>query len=118
MQLKDIIEEYVSGDWGEEIQSAENPNAIYCVRGADIEPILSTAYENIPKRYVSVRSLKNRILSVGDIIIEKSGGSPTQSTGRAVYVSDDLKAEKPNLLCSNFCVAVRIKNGWDPKFVF
>lgn len=118
MKLRDIVETYISGDWGDEFQSSETPNAIYCVRGADIVPILNTTYGNIPKRYVSSRSLSNKILSIGDIVIEKSGGSPTQSTGRVVYISEELKSEKPNLLCSNFCVAIRIKNGWNPKFVF
>ena len=69
MKLRDVVETYISGDWGEESQSSETPNAIYCVRGADIVPILNTKYDDIPKRYVSSRSLSNKILSIGDIVI-------------------------------------------------
>ena len=58
------------------------------------------------------------MLQAGDLIIEKSGGSPTQSTGRIVYVSDDLIREKGNIVCSNFCTALRVKSEWNPLYVF
>ena len=118
MKLKDIIEEYISGDWGDDVPSDETPHAIYCVRGADIVPISNTSFETIPKRYISEKSKRSRSLSSGDIVIEKSGGSPTQSTGRVCYISDKLVENKHYVVCSNFCCAVRIKKNWNPKFVY
>ena len=118
VRLIDIVEEFISGDWGEESASEENPCAVTCVRGADIVPISNSRFENIPVRYISASSLKNRGLSEGDIIIEKSGGSPTQSTGRTVYVSKKLVAAKRDLVCSNFCQAFRIKQGWNSLYVY
>ena len=118
VRLIDIVEEFVSGDWGEECATAETPCAVSCVRGADIVPISNSRFENIPVRYISAASLKNRGLAEGDIIIEKSGGSPTQSTGRTVYVSKKLVEAKKSIVCSNFCQAFRIKQGWNPLYVY
>ena len=65
-----------------------------------------------------MRSFQTRCLQEGDIIIEKSGGSPTQSTGRVVYVSKELLATKNNIVCSNFCTAFRVKKDWNAHYVF
>ena len=118
VRLIDIIDELISGDWGEEYATEDAPCAVSCVRGADIVPISNSRFENIPVRYISASSLKNRGLSEGNIIIEKSGGSPTQSTGRTVYVSKKLVEAKNNIVCSNFCQAFRIKEGWNPLYVY
>lgn len=114
----DIIDKFISGDWGTGTATDESPCAVSCVRGADIIPISNSRYVNIPVRYISSLSLKNRRLSEGDIIIEKSGGSPTQSTGRTVFVSKKLVAVKKDIVCSNFCQAFRIKKGWNPLYVY
>lgn len=118
MKLADIIETFISGDWGEESPSNDTPNAVYCVRGADIVPITNHRFNDIPQRYVCQRTVDSKMLQAGDLIIEKSGGSPTQSTGRIVYVSDDLIREKGNIVCSNFCTALRVKSEWNPLYVF
>ena len=118
MKLSDIIETFVSGDWGNESASAETPNAVFCVRGADIVPITNNDFSGIPQRYVSDKTVKTRLLHAGDIVVEKSGGSPTQSTGRVVFISEELIKEKGQVVCSNFCTAVRIKSGWNPYFVY
>ena len=118
MILSEIIEEYISGDWGNEENSDDTPNEAFCVRGADFVPILSVDYTKIPTRYICDTSYKNKQLKVGDIIIEKSGGSPTQSTGRVVLVTEDLIKEKQHIVCSNFCEAFRVKKEWNPFYVF
>ena len=81
-------------------------------------PITNHDFTNIPKRYVGDKTIKNKLLQTGDLIIEKSGGSPTQSTGRIVYVSEDLIRAKGNVVCSNFCTAFRVKEGWNPLYVY
>ena len=117
-KLSEIIEAFISGDWGEESSSLESPNAVRCVRGADIVPIWNSDYDHIPIRFVSSRSFANKQLKVGDIIIKKSGGSPTQSTGRTAFVSEELISNATHLVCTNFCTAFRIKPGWNPKYVY
>lgn len=118
MRINEIIETFISGDWGNEILTEETPNAVYCVRGADIVPISNNDLSNIPLRYISNKSLENRLLQSGDIVVEKSGGSPTQSTGRVIFISDELIKAKGHVVCSNFCTAFRVKEGWNPYFVY
>lgn len=118
MILAEIIDEYVSGDWGNEEFSDDMPNAAFCIRAADFMSILNVDYTNIPIRYFSDSSLENKQLKVGDIVIEKSGGSPTQSTGRVIIVTEELIKEKQHIVCSNFCESFRVKEGWDPFYVF
>ncbi|MBW9199955.1 restriction endonuclease subunit S [Bacteroidales bacterium SW299] len=118
MIIADIIKTFISGDWGSEEPTEETPNAVYCVRGADIVSISNNDFSNIPLRYISDKSLENRLLQSGDIVVEKSGGSPTQSTGRAVFISEELIKAKGQVVCSNFCTAFRVKDGWNPYFVY
>ena len=117
-KISDIIDSYVSGDWGNDCKTDETPYPVYCVRGADIVPISNSQFNDIPLRYISLRSIQTRCLREGDIIIEKSGGSPTQSTGRVVYVSKELLSVKEHIVCSNFCTAIRIKEDWNAHYVF
>ena len=118
MKLADIIDTFITGDWGEESPTQDTPNAAYCVRGADIVPITNHNFTDIPQRYVCDRTKETKLLAAGDLVIEKSGGSPTQSTGRIVYVSEDLIKAKDNVVCSNFCTAFRVKTGWNPLYVY
>ncbi|MCM1220063.1 MAG: restriction endonuclease subunit S [Lachnospiraceae bacterium] len=118
MKIADVIETFISGDWGNEKPTVDTPNAVKCVRGADIIPITKGEFNEIPTRYISDRSLKEHSLQAGDIIIEKSGGSPTQATGRVVLVTDDLINTKGSIVCTNFCVAFRVKKEWSPYFVY
>ena len=118
MKLADIIDTFITGDWGEESPTQDTPNAAYCVRGADIVPITNHNFTDIPQRYVCDRTKETKLLAAGDLVIEKSGGSPTQSTGRIVYVSEDLIKAKGNVVCSNFCTAFRVKAGWNPLYVY
>ena len=118
MKLAEVIDSYVSGDWGNEEYSNESPNAVFCVRGADIVPISNHSFNNIPQRYVSDRTIETKLLKEGDLVVEKSGGSPTQSTGRVVYISKDLLENVGPVVCSNFCAAIRVKPEWNPLYVY
>ncbi len=118
MKIKDIIDQFIAGDWGEETCSNEKPCAVTCVRGADIIPISEYNFSAIPIRYINRQSYSKKCLHVGDIIIEKSGGSPTQSTGRVSFVSQELLDSVGPVVCSNFCTAFRVKKGWNPLYVY
>ena len=118
MKLADIIETFISGDWGEEKVAEDTPNSVFCIRGADIVPITNHCFNGIPQRFVCDKTIENKTLKAGDLIIEKSGGSPTQSTGRIIYVSEDMIKAKGNVVCSNFCTAFRVKAGWNPLYVY
>jgi len=116
--LFDTVAEFISGDWGGDSEGDTFSKSAHCIRAADIVPIETHDFTTIPARHLTNHSFSIRKLQIGDIVIEKSGGSPTQSTGRVIYVSKSLINEKPSLVCSNFCVAIRLKPDWSPYFVY
>ena len=118
MKLADIVDVFIAGDWGNESLSNDTPNAVFCIRGADIMSIRDHKYTDIPKRYISKRAKETKLLKVGDLVIEKSGGSPKQSTGRITYISEDLIQAKKELVCSNFSIGIRVKSRWNPLYVY
>ena len=80
--------------------------------------VVRYAFSAIPVRYINQQAYARKCLQVGDIIIEKSGGSPTQSTGRVSLVSQELLDHAGAVICSNFCTAFRVKKGWIPLYVY
>lgn len=119
MKLSEIVENITIGDWGNENYSDEAPIAVHCIRSADIVPYYNNIFDGIPIRYVTSRSFNTRVLKEGDIIIEKSGGTNECSTGRVMYVSDELlEHNEHKLICSNFCASFRVKSEWNAKFVY
>ena len=109
-RLSDFIEEHISGDWGND-NLADSCMPVSCIRGADMKTM-----DDLPLRYIPV-SHTDRLLHDGDIVIEISGGSPTQSTGRSVCITSRIIEEnKGSLICSNFCHALVIKTPY--KYFF
>ncbi len=113
----DTIDHFISGDWGNEEVSSDAPNRVRCIRGADINSANENNNTSIPTRYISDNSKQKKLLSVGNIIVEKSGGSPTQSTGRVAYISDSI-INNEDVVCSNFCAAFKVKEEYDPKYIY
>ncbi len=106
--MASFIESTINGDWGSDEAKTDDEIATYCARGADIPALRRGDSETLPTRYIAGKSLMKRKLQDGDLVLEISGGSPTQSTGRTVYISGALIAglSQP-LVCSNFCRVVR-----------
>ena len=99
--ISDLIEEKKSGDWGQDGMKGSYTLKVNCKRGADLKKPT-----NAPERFIN-RKNNNRLLEEDDIIVEISGGSPIQATGRSVYVSKGLLCHYNNsLTCSNFCQAL------------
>lgn len=94
-----------NGDWGEENPTITNDIEVLCARGADIVQM-----EDLPHRYIS-KSHLDRLMKKGDIMVEISGGSPVQATGRCSYISEALLSRLgKKLVCSNFCQVVRVQD--------
>ena len=73
----------------------------------------------MPIRYLKSPSLEIRSLQIGDIVIEISGGSPTQSTGRVVLITRQLLSRLTYpLICSNFCRLIRLSPNTSPNFIY
>ncbi|WP_169742288.1 restriction endonuclease subunit S [Arenimonas metalli] len=99
------------GDWGTDAASGKNDAQVTCIRGADINALNGRGDLNAPTRYIPP-SKAEKYLAPHDLVIEISGGSPTQSTGRAALVSPHV-IERFNvpLVCSNFCKALTLKDA-------
>ncbi len=94
-----------NGDWGNASPKKPNDIEVRCFRGADFPSITNEYRVTAPIRYISA-SRADRLLSAGDLIVEISGGSPVQSTGRIGYVNPKFLERNGNAMdCSNFCKA-------------
>ena len=72
----------------------------------------------MPTRYILPKNYSAKHLVDGDVVVEISGGSPTQSTGRIAAVSQSLldRYDK-GMVCTNFCKAMKPKAGYS-MFVY
>ncbi|MDE6365793.1 MAG: hypothetical protein K2L86_16305 [Lachnospiraceae bacterium] len=67
----------------------------------------------MPTRYILPKNYVSKKLTAGDIVVEISGGSPTQSTGRCIAVSESLlKRYDSGMVCTNFCRAIKPISGY------
>lgn len=117
--LSELVENTISGDWGKETPQGNNNTKVYCVRGADISYMEYGNKGNAPERYILEKNYINKKLEANNIIVEISGGSPTQSTGRTAYITETiLNMYDSPLLCTNFCKAMKIKDKKKAPFVY
>jgi len=116
--FSDLIESILGGDWGKESPSGKNTEMVYCIRGADIPEVRSGNKGKMPTRYILPKNYASKRLLPGDIVVEISGGSPTQSTGRVAAISQSLldRYDK-GMVCTNFCRAIKPKTGYS-MFVY
>ena len=113
--FSNFIKDIKNGDWGKEQEEGNYTEKVSCIRGADINGLNGNGELKSPIRYINEKN-KCKILVENDFIIEISGGSPTQSTGRiALLTSNTFARFKNNIICSNFCKAISLK---DEKYTF
>lgn len=111
--FSDIIDSTLGGDWGKEAPTGNYTEQVYCIRGADIPEVKNGNKGKMPTRYILPKNLKQKQLVSGDIVVEISGGSPTQSTGRAAVINQSLldRYDK-GMVCTNFCRAIKPRKGY------
>ena len=106
-RIKYLLSRSSAGVWGDD--ALENEDDIICYRVADFDynhGILNQ--DNITLRNIQRKQLVGRLVSKGDLLVEKSGGGDTTPVGRVVRVNFSDKAT-----CSNFIhsLSVNIKNN-------
>ncbi len=107
--ISEWISKDKSGDWGKETEQGNYTEKVSCVRGADLNGLNGNGDLKSPTRFILEKN-SHKILENHDLIIEISGGSPTQSTGRLAFITEEtLKRFENPLICSNFCKAVTLK---------
>ncbi|WP_437411011.1 restriction endonuclease subunit S [Serratia marcescens] len=99
-----------TGDWGKENREGNYTLQVNCIRGADINGLNGYGNTSMPVRYILGKNEK-KLLSAYDCVIEISGGSPTQSTGRMAFITKEMldRFSYP-VICSNFCKAITLKD--------
>ena len=98
-----FINKNKAGDWGDDIPK-DGTIKVGCVRGADIIKL-----NDVPSRYITSKH-SDRLLEDGDIVIEVSGGSPIQATGRVALITNGvIERNGGALVCSNFCQSFSMK---------
>lgn len=112
IRLGDVVQRTITGEWGTEKKNDKND--IYVIRTADFNNDGTINYENILKRNISNDKINEKKLEIGDIIIEKSGGTDKNPVGRVVlFENNNIKS-----LANNFTQVLRIKQEHYYKYVF
>ena len=100
-----------TGDWGKESQQGNYTLQVDCIRGADINGLNGRGKVAAPNRFI-LKNNEHKLLLPFDFVIEISGGSPTQSTGRMSSITREVleRFEHP-AICSNFCKVISLKDN-------
>ena len=116
--FSNIIDLMIPGDWGKDTPSGKHTEMVYCIRGADIPEVKAGNKGKMPTRYILPQNYVNKHLVDGAVVVEISGGSPTQSTGRIAAVSQSLlNRYDKGMVCTNFCKALKPRPGYS-MFVY
>ena len=111
-RLNEFIGKNNTGDWGADAPFT-NSIEVGCIRGADIIKL-----NDLPKRYLK-SSNTAKLLSNWNVVIEVSGGSPTQATGRSAYITPGvIERNGGRITCSNFCHAFSFKDYEDSAYFY
>ena len=116
--LSELSSKMISGDWGKETLIDNYTRQVFCIRGADIPDIKVGNRGKMPIRFILEKNYNNKALTPDDLVVEISGGSPTQSTGRICQISSELISYYDNsIICTNFCKAISPIKGYS-AFVY
>lgn len=117
--LSYFIKDTIGGDWGKEQAGGNFLSKVICIRGTDIPELSTGRNGNPPTRFILSKNLETKKLEPWEIIIEISGGSPTQSTGRCALITHEmLKQYATPVICTNFCRAIKCKRNEYATYVF
>lgn len=108
--MKDLLSDSFAGEWGDECGEILTP----VLRTANFNEDGSLDYDSPAYRCIPERKVRAKRMRRGDIILEKSGGTPNRPVGIMAYYDSDDEA-----LCSNFNQILRFDAGSvNPFFMF
>ena len=108
--IESVIAQVISGDWGDESDDPEHElTRCTVIRGTDFPDAAAGLLLNAPVRYIKSSRIPKKHLQHDDILIEISGGSKKQPTGRMLRVTAEFIAKSDDpLLCTNFVKLLRL----------
>lgn len=109
LTLNDLIVASLSGDWGNDLfdnnaKVSKDTVQVKVLRNTNFDNSLNLNLDNVAERLIERNKFVKNKLQNGDILIEKSGGSPIQPVGR-VAIFDNIKGD---YYFSNFLQCIRI----------
>ena len=111
--INKVLAEKLSGEWG---AKPKDDYGVKVIRTANFTNLGTIDFSNIAHRKVEPKKVERKKLVSGDVIIEKSGGSPTQPVGRVVYFENP---DNSIYLCNNFTTVLRPdRSVVFPKYLF
>lgn len=118
-KLNEFIKELIPGEWGQDTQDTYYTEKVVCLRGTDLPDIKSGSSSRAPFRFIKRNKLEQVHIVNGDLIVEISGGTIGQSTGRITYVNQEIidRITMP-FVASNFCRVIRLKDISYQSFIY
>ena len=111
MKIKEAIKDKITGEWG----AADDVGlGVQVLRTTNFTNAGRINYKKVVKRNIPNSLIEKKKLLPGDIIIEKSGGSPNQPVGRVVFFDNNSDL----FLCNNFTAILRPSERLVPKYFF
>lgn len=116
--LSDLIQKNIAGQWGKDphkIKDKRNFILVKILRNTNFDNKTNLNFDKVAERLIEKSKFESIKLKKGDILIEKSGGSPIQPVGRVALIEEI----KNNFAFSNFLQCFRInKEQCLPKYLF
>ena len=101
----------IGGDWGKEQPDLKHTEKVKILRGTDLPKVYFGSDKKVPIRFVEAKKLASRKLFSGDIVIEVSGGSKNQPTGRSLFLTQEIVDRLGcDLAPASFCRLFRPNN--------
>jgi len=106
LPLKDLIVANLSGEWGNDLFDKNTKDSIQVkvLRNTNFDNSLNLNLDDVAERLIEKNRFEKSKLQDGDILIEKSGGSPIQPVGR-VAIFDNIQGD---YCFSNFLQCIRV----------
>lgn len=118
VKLKQVVVDIISGDWGKE-ESNEDSLSCKILRGTDFSKAQDGFFDDVPTRFIKKESFNKLKLEQGDILIELSGGSRDQPTGRIFIWRDNLNKNIENIIFSNFVKKLKLdRSRIEPEYFY
>lgn len=117
--LEDLIEDAIGGAWGDDPSKAtEDQVIVRVIRGTEFRHWEKEKGATAATRAIDSKSFARRMLVPGDMVVEISGGGPSQPVGRTLVVDQEALDELGGkAISSNFCRRVRFKSHINPFYV-
>ncbi|WP_439880736.1 restriction endonuclease subunit S [Pontibacter sp. MBLB2868] len=112
VEIRKLIKTSVPGEWGSEPIGDELDFIVLRSTNFTNKGIVNA--KDIVLRNIPASKISSRKLNKGDILLEKSGGSPDQPVGRVVYFEEG----SGNYTCSNFIQRLEPIDEVDSRYLF